>query len=326
VLEGSVRKSGNRLRITAQLVEASTGNHLWADKFDGELVDVFDLQDQITAGVVGAIEPSTRGPEIQRSRRKHPESLDAYDLYLRALPHIWAHTPTDSAKAIEFLEAALKIDPSFGPAHGFLARSYQQRFLRAGNNPSDKILAIEHARTVLSIGSDDATALALAGWLMAFLDHDYDTARGAVENALELNPNSANALGVSAILNSFLGRHDEAIEHAKLSIRLNPFDPASYLPWIGLTFAHFCNDRYAESADAARRAIQSNPLFIPAHAMLAACYVGLGQLDEAHKIVQHVLEVEPEIHFRVSLGIVAAGQPADAEKVASALLEVGLPE
>ena len=324
VLEGSVRKGNNRIRITAQLVEAATGNHLWADRFDGELEDVFDLQDQITAQVVGAIEPSMQVAEIDRSRRKRPDSLDAYDLYLRALPHIWAFTPSESSKALDLLQAAIEIDPSFASAHGLLARTYQQKYLRAGNDPTDKKLAIEHSRTVLALRSDDSNALAFAGLVLAFLDHDYDTARGAVDKALEINPNSAQGLGSSALVNTLLGRHDDAISQAEQSIRLSPFNPNRYTIDLYLSYAHFCCGRYSEAAEAARRAIQSNPLFIPAQVLLAACQVRLGQMDEARKTSERVLEIEPNFRFGGSIGMVTAGQPGDAENVAAALREVGL--
>ena len=121
MLEGSVRKGGNRLRISAQLIETETGNHLWAEKYDGTLEDVFDLQDRITEGVAGAIEPSLRQAEVERARRKRPENLDAYDLYLRALPHAWVYTPAEAEKAIECLDAALRIDPGYVAAHGLAA-------------------------------------------------------------------------------------------------------------------------------------------------------------------------------------------------------------
>ena len=198
ILEGSVRKAGDRLRITTQLVEAATGAHLWAEKFDGKLTDVFDLQDQITAGVVGAIEPSVRHAEIERARRKRPEKFDAYDLYLQALPHIWAHSPQERAKGLDFLNAALKIDPSYPAAHGLAAWAYQQRFQRGGANINDREAAIRHARTALSLDTDDTTALSLAGFAVISLQHDHQGGISATERALLHNPNSSQALGYSA--------------------------------------------------------------------------------------------------------------------------------
>jgi adenylate cyclase len=150
VLEGSVRKSGSRIRVTAQLLEAMTGAHLWADRFDGALEDVFDLQDQITEKVVGIVEPSVRQSEIERSRRKHPENLDAYDLYLRAMPHMASMMPADAKIASGFLEAALKLDPNYAAAHAALAWCLEMRYFREGFNDADRIAGVRHARQALT--------------------------------------------------------------------------------------------------------------------------------------------------------------------------------
>ena len=166
VLEGGVRKAGNRLRITAQLIEAETGAHLWADRFDGALEDVFDLQDQITDQVVGIVEPSLRQSEIERSRRKHPENLDAYDLYLRALPHMEALSPAGARIAADLLEDALKLDPNYAAAHAQLAWCRQIAFIQGGLDEADKTAGLRHARAAIAGGGDDATALAVAGMVM----------------------------------------------------------------------------------------------------------------------------------------------------------------
>ena len=247
ILEGSVRKAGDRLRITTQLVEAATGAHLWAEKFDGKLTDVFDLQDQITAGVVGAIEPSVRHAEIERARRKRPEKFDAYDLYLQALPHIWAHSPQERAKGLDFLNAALNIDPSYPAAHGLAAWAYQQRFQRGGANINDREAAIRHARAALSLDTDDTTALSLAGFAVISLQHDHQGGISATERALLHNPNSSQALGYSAVVNSLVGRFDTALDRARQSIRLSPFDPVRYIPETAMCTAFFCLGRYAEA-------------------------------------------------------------------------------
>lgn len=162
VVEGSVRKSGNRVRITAQLVEAETATHLWADKFDGALEDVFDLQDQITERVVGVVEPSLKQSEIERSRRKPPESLEAYDLYLRAVPHMASVMPVDAKIAMGLLEQALKLDPNYPAAHAFIAWCYEICFMRGGFDEADKKAGLRHARIAIASGSDDATTLAVA--------------------------------------------------------------------------------------------------------------------------------------------------------------------
>src|SRR5271168_4523753 len=194
VLEGGVRKAGNRLRITGQLIEAETGAHLWADRYDGALEDVFDLQDQITEKVVGIVEPSLRRSEIERSRRKHPENLDAYDLYLRALPHMASVMPADARIAAGFLEDALKLDPNYAAAHAILAWCHEICFHRGGFDEADKVAGLRHSRAAIASGTDDATALAVAAFVISNLSKDHKVALGAIERALSLNPSSAMAL------------------------------------------------------------------------------------------------------------------------------------
>jgi adenylate cyclase len=327
ILEGSVRKSGNRLRISTQLVEAATGNHLWAEKFDGELTDVFDLQDQITAGVVGAIEPSVRYAEIERARRKRTEKFDAYDLYLQALPHIWAHSPQERAKGLDFLNAALQIDQNYAAVHGLAAWAYQQRFQRGGAaNISDREAAIRHARTALSLDTDDTTALSLAGFAVASLERDHQTGISATEKALLHNPNSAQAQSYSAVVNSLVGRFDTALDRAHQSIRLSPFDPVRYIPETAICTALFCTRRYVEAAEAAQRAIQCNARFVPGHALLAACLIRLNKFEEARAEASRVLAMEPHFRCRVSLIQVAASIPEVSDSILEALKEAGLPE
>jgi adenylate cyclase len=217
VLEGSVRREGVQLRITAQLVDAATGNHIWADKYDGALDDVFGLQDRIASDVVGAIEPNVRHAEIERARRKRPESLDAYDLYLRALPRAGAYSVAESTAALDQIEAALRIDPNYGAAHALAAWRHHTLFTRGGLDPVRREAALRHARAALASGTDDAMALATAGFVVAMEAREIDTALGAIDRALAYNPNSALALG-------------RAGEHVRRPVRqgdrtCQPFDP-----------------------------------------------------------------------------------------------------
>jgi adenylate cyclase len=326
ILEGSVRKAGNRLRITTQLVEAATGNHLWAEKFDGALADVFDLQDQITVGVVGAIEPSVRHAEIERARRKRVATYDAYDLYLQALPHVWAHSREKIVKGLDLLNAALQIDPAYAAAHGLAAWAYQQRFLRGGARPEDREAAIRHARTALSLDTDDTTALSLGGSIVTILERDYKAGTAATEKALLYNPNSAQALGFSAFVNALAGRFEPALNRARQSIRLSPFDPVRYVPEIAMCTVLFCTGSYAEAAEAAYRAIEYNPRFLPARAMLAACLVRLGNLEEARTEAKRVLALEPNFRLKASLAPVASGISEVSAPLLDAFKETGLPE
>ena len=229
VLEGGVRKAGNRVRITAQLIEAETGAHLWADRFDGALEDVFTLQDQITDRVVGIVEPSVRRSEIERSRRKRPENLDAYDLYLRAVPHMASFMPADARIAAGLLEDALRLDPNYTPALGLLAYCHEVFFTRAGLNEADRSAGIAHARAVITSGADDATALAHAAFAITILAKDRETALSAVDRALSLNASCATALYIGALVYAFAGRPADATASANRALRLSPFDFSP--PW-----------------------------------------------------------------------------------------------
>src|SRR5262249_36384217 len=213
VLEGSVRKAGGRVRITAQLIDALTGTHLWADRFDGSLEDVFELQDKVAMSVAGVIEPTLRQAEIERARRKRPENLDAYDLYLRALPFAYTSMPQEADRALGFLEQAIKLEPDFAVGHAMIAWSHEQRYLRGGLHEQDKAIALHHARLAIASGGDDATALAIAGLVIGFLDpRDYESALNAFGRSLSLSPSSALALILSAATRAWRGESAIAIE------------------------------------------------------------------------------------------------------------------
>jgi TolB-like protein len=225
VLEGAVRKAGDRVRITAQLLESETGAHLWADRYDGKLNDVFDLQDQITEKVVGVVEPNLQRSEIERSRRKRPENLDAYDLYLRALPHVASAMPADARIAAGFLEDALRLDPNYAAAHAFVAWCHEICFMRGGVDEADKIAGLRHAHTAIASGTDDATTLAVAAFVIDILSKDHKAALSAIERALALNPSSATALYWGALIHASNGNSAAATAYANRALRLSPFDP-----------------------------------------------------------------------------------------------------
>ncbi len=325
VLEGSVRKAGNRLRITGQLIVAETGNHIWAEKYDGEFADVFELQDQITEGVLGAIEPSVRQAEIQRSRRKHPDSLGAYDLYLRAVEHAWAFDIEATSKAIDLLEQALLLDPTYAAARGLAAWCYLRRNRFGGSDSADLEAGVRHARAVLARGTDDSAALAQAAFVIANLERDYDAALNAVGDALALTPNSAIVLIFSATVHSFTGKFDLAIDQAERCLRLSPFDPIRYQAYVAMAYAHFFTDAYEEAAKDAQRAVQCEPSFGPGFAVLAASLACLGRLQEARAAVDHLLTLNPSMRVSHYVGA-RRFDPANNEKYAAALRKAGLPE
>ncbi len=293
VLEGAVRKAGNRVRITAQLLEAETGAHLWADRYDGKLEDVFDLQDQITENVVGVVEPSLRQSEIKRSRRKRPENLDAYDLYLRALPHMTSVMPPDARIAAGYLEDALRLDPNYAAAHAFLAWCHEICFMRGGFDEADKTAGLRHARIAIASGTDDATALAVAGFVIGYLSKDHKAALSAIERALSLNPSSAAALYWGALIHAYSGNYAAATTHANRALRLSPFDPVAFVAQAALGHVAVHEARYDEAASHYAKAVQANPHFSTLYFAQAAALALAGRLEEARPIVGQLLELAP---------------------------------
>ena len=299
-----MRKSGARLRITAQLVEAETGAHLWADKFDGELEDVFDLQDQITDTVVGIVEPSVRKSEIERSRRKRPENLSAYDLYLRALPHVMTLSYADASVAAQLLEDALKLDPGYPAAHAYLAFCHQLRFVHDGKfDEADRTSGIRHARAAIASGVDDATALAVAAITVAHLEKNFDASLDAIERALSHNASCAAALFFGGEILAWKGESAAAMAYAQRALRLSPFDPLGYAAHIAMATAAIHEDRYDDAAAFFGKAAQANPghgMFLLAQANALAL---AGRLDEASLIWAQGLKLEPEFRIRTLLEI-----------------------
>jgi TolB-like protein len=212
VLEGSVRKVADRVRITGQLIDAATGAHVWAERYDRRLEDIFALQDEITLSVVGAIEPSLRDAEIERVKRKRPDSLDAYDLVLRAIPHVYVAMPEEAAKAVPLLEKSLTLEPNYASAHGLLAWCHEILFVRAGLKEENRVAAIRHARAAITHGRDDATALALGAFVTGLVEHDRVTAIEAFERALALSPSSAFTLFLGCIVLAYAGEAERAID------------------------------------------------------------------------------------------------------------------
>ena len=220
-LEGSVRKLDKRVRVNVQLIDAESGQHLWVERYDRMIDDIFALQDEIAMSVIGAIEPSIRKAEIDRIRRKRTENLDAYDLLLRAMPHASTHIASDSAIAIPLLERALSIDPGYAAAHALLAWCYHHRFSRAGLHEQDRLAAVRHAHAAVTHGADDPTSLGMAGLVLSLDEHDQATARELFERALMLGNSSSFALRCSALVLSWLGEPQLAIDRATRALRLS---------------------------------------------------------------------------------------------------------
>jgi adenylate cyclase len=309
VLEGSVRKVGGRVRITGQLVEAETGVHIWAERYDRPLDDIFALQDEITLNVVGAIEPSLRDAEIERVKRKRPENLDAYDLVLRALPHVFMAMPAEAAKAAALLEEALTIEGDYATAHGLLAWCHEIFFARRGFKRESRDAAIRHARAALAYGRDDATALALGGFIISLTEHDRATAFEAFDQAIAISPSSSFALFFGSVTLAYAGEAERALDWAERALRISPFDRLNYVSYQALALGHLVLGRYNDAAQAARRAVLSTPSFSVSHGLLAAALAKLGGLEEAKAAAVQVLALDPSFsagRFCAAFGVPAA--------------------
>jgi TolB-like protein len=326
VLEGSGRKSGNRVRITAQLIDAETGIHIWADQYDRALDDIFAVQDDLTISVVGVIEPTLRKAEIERARRKRPDSLDAYDLYLRALPFAFTAMPEDADKALTLLARAVELEPDYAAAHAMIAWCHEQRYLRGGLDEGVKQAALHHARTAIAAGGDDAAALATAAFVIAVVEYDYETATAAFDRSFALSNSSALALGFSSIVRAWKGDDAMAVDHATRAIRLSPFDPLLYVPYVGLAYAHFASGRFEEAATAASRASQSNPKFSMPYVLHAAALANLDRREEARVVADRLRQVEPTLTVSTAIRSARFANPDKNAELGDALLLAGLPE
>jgi adenylate cyclase len=325
LLEGSVRKAANRVRITGQLIEAASGAHVWAERYDRALDDIFEVQDEITLNVVGAIEPSLRHAEIERAKRKRPENLDAYDLYLRALAYTHSAMPGEADKALPLLHQALALQPDFAAAHATAAYAYENRYMRGGMNATDKADTLHHARAAIEAGPDDARTLATAGFAIGLVDHDYETAMNAIDRALELTSTSAWALGLGAVILGHAGQTARAVEYAERAIRFSPFDREIGHPYVGLAIAHCAAGNWEEVIAACGKAAQASPRFSLPYVLQAAALSMLGRGDEAKALARRVPELEPG--FTVSGFVKAHTGRADIwQPIGDALRRIGLPE
>jgi tetratricopeptide (TPR) repeat protein len=298
VLEGSVRKAGGRVRITAQLINALTGAHLWADHFDGSLEEVFDLQDKVASSVAGIIEPALETSEIQRSERRPTNDLDAYDLYLRALPILFAFPSRERVlEALGFLDRAIGRDPRYGPALALAAIGHARLYDWGEEVETNRQRGIARARLAVEAASDDPGVLALAAFPLSFLGEDIGTQIELVDRALALNPSYARAWFLRGVLSVWAGEPDLAIEQVNTSLRLNPRDRRGNYNW-PLGIAHFFARRFDEGLTKLLVAVQETPAWPWPYRGLAACYAHMGRLDEARATINRLRIITSEIEPR----------------------------
>jgi TolB-like protein/class 3 adenylate cyclase/Tfp pilus assembly protein PilF len=328
VLEGSIRKAGGRVRITGQLIDAARGAHLWADKFDGSLEDVFDLQDRITISVVAAIAPKLDQAEIERSRRKRTEKLDAYDYYLRGLAVVEGATKDENEEALRLFYKAIEIDVNFALAHAMVARCFT---LRKANGwmadvAKESAETAKLARRAVELGRDDAAVLSRAGYALARVVFEPEEGADLIERALALNPHLSSAWQFGGLLKAFHGEPETAIEHLAHAMRLSPLDPSLYSMQTATALAHFVAGRYDESVFWAEKASREDPNFLPAIRIIATSAGNSGQMERAQKAAKRMLEIDPA--FRVSrlADHVPLRRPDDLARYAEGLRRAGLPE
>jgi adenylate cyclase len=324
VLEGSVRKAAGRVRITTQLIEAETRAHIWAERYDRALGDIFALQDEITLSTVAAIEPSLRQAEIERAKRKRPENLDAYDLVLRATPFLDTGMPEGALQAMPLLERALALEPNYALAHGQTAVCNEVLYVRAGRREENRLAAIHHGHAALTLGPDDATALTYGGIAIGLVEHDRALAQETFEAALAVSPSAAWAYLWGSLILGWGGEAERAVEWGERGIRLSPLDPWITAALHGMFLGHFLRGRYEDAATAVGRAIRSKPGFSISHMMLAAALAKLGRIDEAKAAAERVLQLQPNFSSAGQCAAVGAA-PALTAPLIEALRAAGLP-
>jgi adenylate cyclase len=292
VLEGSVRRGGNRVRIAAQLIEAETDAHIWADRFDGSLENIFDLQDKVAWSVAGVIEPALRAAETARSASRRTSDLSAYDLYLRADAMYPAYR---LRQALALLETAIARDPHYGPALGLAAQCCQHLAtnLNVPDRDAIRLKGIDFGRRAIEVAEDDPGVLADAAMALAVLGEGLDAMIALVDRALALNPSFARGWHISGFLRLWAGQADLAIEHGEMALHLSP--RAANMPTFLIGTALFFSRRFEEAVPRLWVAIEDRPAFPNPYRYLAACYAHMGLLDEAHAMIARLRAIIPEV-------------------------------
>jgi len=294
VLEGSVRRSGERLRVTVQLINADSGAHIWADTYNRTMADLFDVQDDITQRTAGAIEPSIKQAEIERARRKRPEKLEAYDLYLRALPRLYSANREGNEEAYQLLKQSLTADPNFADAATALGTCLLWRI------PNDWATAAEvgaeltrYFQQALQLDKENSDALAWSARAAAPIERKYSEAMILAERAVAANPNSAVAWTNRGWVCVFAEEPAAALPHLERAIRLSPLDPFAWDTWVGIAIAHVQLGGDEEAIAAARRAVNQNRHHAWAHRVLAISLALAGKREEAAAAMKEAMEVDP---------------------------------
>ena len=328
VLEGSVRKAANRVRIAGQLVDATTGTHLWADRFEGTLEDIFELQDQVATSVAGAIAPQLELAEIGRAKRKPTESLDAYDYYLRGMASFHRGTKDAMSEALPLFHTAMERDPEFASAYAMAAWCYSWRKLNGwmSDRAQEAAEGARLARRAAQLGKDNAIALARSGHALAHLAGDLNGGIALIDRALALNPNLAAAWFLSGFLRLGCREFDDAIERFARAMRLSPLDPETFRMQTGTAMAHLLAGRFDTASSWAEMAFRGLPSFLLPVAIIAASHALAGRMDEAARAMHHIRQLDPTLRISYLADWLLFYQPQDIAVLAGGLRIAGLPE
>jgi TolB-like protein/tetratricopeptide (TPR) repeat protein len=330
VLEGSVRKAANRVRIAGQLIDATTGAHIWADRFEGTLADIFDLQDQVTTSVVGAIAPKLEQAEIERSKRKPTENLDAYDYYLRGIASL-SQEPSDreaNSEALVLFLKAIELDPEFSAAYGMAAWCYVWR--KANGWVIDRVKEFAEAerlaRRAVALGKDDAVALARGGHALAYVVGELEAGAAYTDQALILNPNFAVGWMLSGLVSVYSGEPDVAVGRLARAVRLSPFDPLTFVAQTAYAMAHFFAGRCDDASSWAAKVLRDHPDYQLALRIFAAANALTGRQEEARQAVERLRQLDPALRISNLKDRYPLRRPEDLARWAEGLRRAGLPE
>ena len=329
VLEGSVRKAGNRVRITGQLIDAATGAHLWADRFDGLLEDIFDLQDRVTSSVIGAISPQLERAEIARAQRKPTESLQAYDYYLRAAASLYRFTREGDIEALKLTKIANGLDPEFAAAYALGARCYIQRkaFGWSTEAAEERIEAGQLARRAIELDKDDdPSVLAMAGQARAFVVGEVEEGAALLSRAITLDPNLAIARIWRGWIHLYLGEVDAAIAQFQVASRLSPLDPRIFIVHNGLAYAHFFAGRNEDASTWAATAVRQQQNYLSSQRILMACHAMSGRIEGAREICARLMQLNPDQRISLIKDRAPFRRVQDIERLAQAFRIAGMPE
>lgn len=328
VVEGSVRQSDSRVRITGQLVDASTGTHLWADRFEGMLDDIFELQDQIATSIVGAIASQLERAEIERARRKPTGNLGAYDHYLRAMPYLHRGTREAIEGALPLFQDAIALDPEFASAHAMAAWCHCWRKINGWMSDAPREIAegIRLARLALDLGNDDAVALTRAGHTLAHLAGDVDGAVALLDRALVLNPNLAAAWFLGGFLRAERGDPEAAIAFLTRAMRFSPLDPEMFRMQAGMALSHLLAGRFELALSWAEQSFRQLPSFVFVVVIIAACHALAGRMEQAQDAVEHLRKLDPAFRISKLEGWIPIRRPEHRANLANGLRLAGVPQ